>query len=276
MKRQHPEVLAFLSQSGITLSVLLLSLGATVQPVRSSLTERSLGQAMPLAQLQTDTPSAPSQSSSDRSVARITTLFNVLLGILIVLLAATIAALWLLRRAVIQEIATRATEQLEGLQELESQIAKTRENAKTILEEVETIADDVAEEAELFQQDVAKERDTLSSLIVDLAQSKTKTLADLATQLVTSKQALEDVGITLAEQLTSSQSVIEQQQSTALEQLAASEQEFAAHLAKLQAAAVAQQTLMIGHLEQLKTDVKPHLDAVQSDVQQQKEHTLQA
>src|SRR5579883_64158 len=190
MKRQPSEVFAVRPPRGMMLPVLLLLMATVMPPARSQTTAEDplLRQPPVVAPLQTMASSGQPQAAVDQSLTRMTTLFNILLGILIVLLGATIGSLWLLRHAVIQEIATRAKEQLEGLQELESQIAKTRENAKAILDEMEAIADDAADDADQFQQDIAKERDTLSRLVAELAQSKTQMIAELEAQLVTSRQ----------------------------------------------------------------------------------------
>jgi len=90
---------------------------------------------------------------------------------ILVLLRIAIAALWLLRRAVIQEVATRVKEQLEELGDLEGQV-RAREDAKNILEEVEEIAEAVENEAENLQQEMGRERETYPGLFLPLLNQK--------------------------------------------------------------------------------------------------------
>jgi len=73
------------------------------------------------------------------------------------------------------KVATRVKEQLEELGDLEGQVARAREDAKNILEEVEEIAEAVENEAENLQQEMGRERETLSGL-VSLLNQKSKLL----------------------------------------------------------------------------------------------------
>jgi len=62
------------------------------------------------------------------------------------------------------EVATRVKEQLE---ELEGQVARAREDAKNILEEVEEIAEAVENEAENLQQEMGRKRNLSASSLLN-------------------------------------------------------------------------------------------------------------
>src|SRR6476646_8646359 len=152
MKRQNHDIFALVPRGGIALSILLLSVGvASAQPARSktllTLDSSAIAQQWSdpqsgelVAQVPSNSVVAEQvQAEVNRTLGKAITLFNVLLGVLIVLLGTAIATLWFLRRAVITEIATRAKEQLETLGTLEEQVTKATEDAREVLDAAEAI-----------------------------------------------------------------------------------------------------------------------------------------
>ncbi|MEB3338009.1 MAG: hypothetical protein VKJ46_11130, partial [Leptolyngbyaceae bacterium] len=115
MMRQKQVNSPFGSHSSLTLLMCLLSVGvASIKPAgafssRPNLDAAHLGQRQVLlAQIPQEAQvSQQVKAEVDRTLSRMATLFNILLGTLVVLLALAIATLWIMRRAVIQEIATR-------------------------------------------------------------------------------------------------------------------------------------------------------------------------
>jgi len=90
-------------------------------------------------------------------------------------------------------VATRVKEQLEELGDLEGQVARAREDAKNILEEVEEIAEAVENEAENLQQEMGRERETLSGLVSPLLNQKSKLLQNYRQNSKNSIQNLEQL-----------------------------------------------------------------------------------
>lgn len=104
--------LPLVSQSGIVLSTFLVSIGfAQAQPIEPKTLESTpktviVAQAQQLEQLQQERRVQQQvQAEANQIFSRTMTLFNILLVTLALLLAAAIAALFLLRRAVIREVA---------------------------------------------------------------------------------------------------------------------------------------------------------------------------
>jgi len=66
----------------------------------------------------------------------------------------------------------------QELGDLEGQVARAREDAKNILEEVEEIAEAVENEAENLQQEMGRERETLSGLVSSLLRANYYRITD--------------------------------------------------------------------------------------------------
>ncbi|NJN59385.1 MAG: hypothetical protein HC879_18750 [Leptolyngbyaceae cyanobacterium SL_5_9] len=200
MKRKNHKVVALVAQRSIV-SFLLLSVGLVAPiPARSaeSPTTEASEEASELILAQRLTAEEREelerlrdaqqtqeqvQAEANRVFSRTTTLFNVLLAVLALLLVAAIAALWLLRRAVIREVTAIAKNHVKELGDLEGEIVKTKSEVESILQEAEDIADELSQYADEFQAEVGTKRDVLSKLVAEIGQLRDKTAAEFETHL---------------------------------------------------------------------------------------------
>ncbi len=143
MKRKNPAIFSLLSQGMILVATFLLSVGlVSAKPLQSESPTMTLAQADNrqqeeveelLDELQKERQVQEQvQAEANRAFSRTTTWFNVLLAILALLLAATIVALWILRRAVIREVTEIVKTHLEELGGLESQLASAKQEVSNI------------------------------------------------------------------------------------------------------------------------------------------------
>ena len=95
MKRKNQKVFTLVSRSGIILSTLLLSIGVASVPTRSDASNLTLAQVPTQEQEKLEPRQERLQVQAEfyRDLDRTTTLFNVLLGILVLLLGAALLAL---------------------------------------------------------------------------------------------------------------------------------------------------------------------------------------
>ncbi|HEY9668020.1 MAG TPA: hypothetical protein V6C91_14510, partial [Coleofasciculaceae cyanobacterium] len=174
MKHKNRYIFALVARVSAILSTFLLSVGlAIAQPAPTSIPAASLQEQQELERLREERRIREQVQSE---VSQTTTLFNVMLATLAVLLAAAIVGLFLLRRAVIREVAELVRVHLKELGELEGKIARANQDVKHILREAETMEIELRNEAENFQQEIGVKRDNIFQILTELSQSKKQAL----------------------------------------------------------------------------------------------------
>ncbi|HYE74465.1 MAG TPA: hypothetical protein VEF04_14095, partial [Blastocatellia bacterium] len=288
MKRQNQDIFALVPRGGIALSILLLSVGvANAQPTRSKtllpLDSSVIAQQLDVPQSGELMAQVPSnevvaeqvQAEVNRTLGRAITLFNVLLTVLIVLLGTAIATLWFLRRAVINEIAIRAKEQIEELGTLEVQVTKATEDAREVLDAAEAIAERVEHEAKSLQKRMAQEKGHLADLAIDLSETKAQLLTELQTQLQTAKQRLAEFESDFTTHIAELQSGSQERQAQTLETFAIAERDFAGQLTQLQAIAQQHKDAIVADLEAVKAEFTPQVTELHTVAQHQQAEVLE-
>ncbi|HEY9709650.1 MAG TPA: hypothetical protein V6D48_15705, partial [Oculatellaceae cyanobacterium] len=254
MKYKNLHIFAWVARVSVMLSTFLLSVGlAMAQPVNPNAPGEnpnsglSTRERQELDRLREDRRIQQQvQLEANRAFSRTTTLFNVMLATLALLLAGAIAALWLLRRAVIQEVAALVRTHLKELGDLEGKIAHANQDVRKILQEAQNLEADLHNEAGIFQQEIGDKRENLSQLLSEVSQSKKEALAELHRQIQDAKQSLDTL-----------------------------QTKFTTELSQLQSDAQQQKGLILQNLEKLSSDFAPELSVIRSDVQAQKDAVLQ-
>jgi hypothetical protein len=95
------------------------------------------------------------QQQADLAYRRATTLFTVLLTLMVLLVAVGVVMLWVLRRSVVQEVATVVRGQLNQMTDLENRIRSATRDLNTVLKDAEDVADTIDQQAEDFKDDLA-------------------------------------------------------------------------------------------------------------------------
>ncbi|HAA29916.1 MAG TPA: hypothetical protein DCE56_22215, partial [Cyanobacteria bacterium UBA8553] len=311
MKYKNLHIFAWVARLSVILSTFLLSVGlAMAQPVKPNAeinptSALSTRERQELDRLREDRRIQQQvQLEANRAFNQTTTLFNVMLATLALLLGGAIAALWLLRRAVIQEVAALVRTHLKEMGDLEGKISHAHQDVQKILQEAENLEADLHNEADIFQQEIGTKRENLSQLLSEVSQSKKAALAELQTQIQEAKQALENLETTFSTELSQLQSDAQQhkslilqnleklssdftpelsgirsdvqaQKDAVLQNLEQSETEFAAGLSQLQANVQQQRDFILQNLEKLSAEFAPELSTIQADVQAQKDTVLQ-
>ncbi|NEQ22241.1 MAG: hypothetical protein F6K28_24215, partial [Microcoleus sp. SIO2G3] len=254
MKHKNLGIFAWLAQCSVILSTFLLSVDlANAQSANPNAPEStptsviSNQERQELERLREERRiSEQVQVEASRAFTRTTTLFNIMLATLALLLAGSLVALFLLRRAVIREVAELVRTHLNEVGDLEGKIKSANQQAQTLLQETEEIGDEINTEAQNFQQELGSKREHLSQLLSEVSQSKKQALTELEAQIQEAKQALEKL-----------------------------ESEFTARITELHLDAQQQKSLIFQNLEQLSAGFTPELSAIQEDVQARKKTVLQ-
>ena len=96
-------------------------------------------------------------------------------------LGAAIAAFFLLRRAVIREVAELVRTHLKEMGELEGKITRANQNVQNILRETENMEAELKNEADHFHQEIGVKRDNIFHQLSEVSQSKKQALTELIT-----------------------------------------------------------------------------------------------
>ncbi len=137
MKHKNLNIFAWMAHISVILSTFLFSVGlALAQPAPAPTSALSTQERQELERLRED---RWVQRQVQAEVNRTTTLFNVMLVTLALLLAGAIAGLFLLRRAVIREVAEVVRAHLKELGDLEGKLVRANQDVQTILQEAETL-----------------------------------------------------------------------------------------------------------------------------------------
>ncbi|MGB5900829.1 MAG: hypothetical protein WBG66_21745, partial [Geitlerinemataceae cyanobacterium] len=190
MKRKNPEIFPWVSRSGVILSVLLLSVGAVgaqVPPTPTTKPGISPQEQQELEQLR---EAQIIREQVQAEVAQTKAVFNVLLGVLGLLLASALVGLWLLRRSVVREVTILVKDHLNELTDLEEKINTADREVRKLLQGSKTLATQFERETETFLREIDRQREAVSGLVADLSHSQQNSLADFQTQAHKARQAL--------------------------------------------------------------------------------------
>ncbi|MEM0979498.1 MAG: hypothetical protein AAGH78_04400, partial [Cyanobacteria bacterium P01_H01_bin.58] len=108
------------------------------------------------------------QQEANVAFTQATTLFSILLGALVLLIAVGVAMLWFLRRSVVQEVAAVVRTQLNEMTDLEHRIRAATRELNSVLKDAEEVADDIEQGAESFQDELAQKRRALTQALEEI------------------------------------------------------------------------------------------------------------
>lgn len=242
--------LAWISRSSVILTLVLLSAGVSMaqspkspEPKPSTPTKTiSPKERLELEQLrQQQLLQEQVQAEAQRTFKQTMTLFNLLLGLLGILLAATLVGLWLLRRSVVREVTVIVKNHLNELGDLEGKIAVANQQMQAVIRETDKIAQDLNAEADDFQDELGTNRDQIGEWLTELSQVRQGALQNFQQETQEVTQEINRLEI-----------------------------EFSKQLADLQNRASNQQDLILQNLDKLGTNYANHVAGLQADVDGQK------
>ena len=244
MKNKNPIFSNLALKSAIFLSPLLLSTAFISSYSVPFATSQILSnqEREELARLRQETKAQKQvQSDFERAFTRTNTLLNIWLTILSLFPVALIAILWFFRRAVIREIVERAMEQIQGIENLQTQLTTVQLEAKQLIQESKHTTQELAQEVNTLKQKIQGEEQNLSILLSDLPKSKQEFLTALELEV---KSAQENI------------SALEFRLNTQLEQLNLSAQ---------------QQRITIDNIKKLEIELFSQFTQLKSEVETQKD-----
>ena len=256
-----------------------------------------LSSLSPVLAQQTPPQSSITQTEASREFNRTVTLFNILLGVLVLLLVIAIATLFATRRKVIKQLAEVIKTNLHDLEALEAKLAEANKLVESTIVSAQDTADELNIETEDLHQEIATQKEQLSKHQAELTHSKQQLLTNLETQINRAKHTLEQSETVFAERLHELQNdaqkqhfltlkdltqlkselpqeltVLQHQKDEVVASLKQSESKFIKALNQLQVKAEERQQLIIQNLEKLGADFPTRLE---TDLQAQKDEISQ-
>ena len=173
MSSKYPKFSLWLSHSSLILATLLLSTsGAVARSIPTA--PIMLAQSSQLEELPTEEQIQQQiEAEANRFFGRTLAQFNlIILVTLVLLLTGAIAALWLLRKAVIREVAHLVGKNLQELNKAKSELDRISQDLQQILQTARQTSDRLEEETENFQQELKQKRKIISGLLSELNRAK--------------------------------------------------------------------------------------------------------
>ena len=159
MSHKYSQFSLWLAHSSLILTTLFLP---TLLP-----TERAVAQSSQLEQPTTDQEiQSQIEAEANRFFSRTITQFNlIILATLALLLTGAIASLWLLRKAVVREVAHLVSSNLQELNTAKSQLNKVTQDLQQMLNNAQQMNNQLDIEVEDFQQELNQKRDIISGAV---------------------------------------------------------------------------------------------------------------
>ncbi len=195
MSSKYPQFSLWLSPSSLILTILLLPTGWAC--AQSTSTPQILWPQSPqLAQLPSESQIQERiEAEANRIFSRTITQFNlIILATLALLLTGALASLWLLRRAVVREVAHLVSTNLQELETAKSQLNSVTQDIQQILQTAQQISARLEAEVEDFQQELNQKRETISGLLSELGSAKQQGLTTIDSEINTYQQTLVQSG----------------------------------------------------------------------------------
>ena len=136
----------------------------------------------------------PVKSDLEIAFTRTNTLINIWLTILSLFPVALIAVLWFFRRAVIREIVERAMQQIQGIENLQTQLTTVQAEAKKLIQASKNTTQELAQEVNTLKQKIHGEEENLSILLSDLPKSKQEFLTALEIEVKSAQENISNLG----------------------------------------------------------------------------------
>ncbi len=174
------------------------------------------------------------QAQANRDFNRTVTLFNILLGVLGLLLVIAIATLFVIRRRVVKQLAEVVKTNLYELKELEKKLAEASIAVENTIVSAQDTADELNSDADDLHQEIATQKEQLSKHQAELVRSKEQLLANLEAQINRAKYTLEQSETSFAERLQELQNEAQKQHFLILKDLTQLKAELPQELTKLQ------------------------------------------
>ena len=237
------------------------------------------------------------QSQQTREFNRTVTLFNILLGVLVLLLVIAIATLFATRRKVIKQLAEVVKTNFHELDALEKKLAEANKLVESTIVSVQDTADELNIDADELHQEITAQKEHLSKHLAELTRSKQQLLTNLETQINRAKHTLEESETNFAELLQELQNdaqkqhflilkdltqlkaelpqeltILQQRKDEVVESLKQSESKFIKALNQLQVKTEERQQSIIQNLEKIGADFPTQLE---TDLQGKKDEILQ-
>jgi hypothetical protein len=196
MKNKKPILSNIALKSTIFFSPLLLLTAFISQSIVPSATAQVLSN-----QHQEKLAQKPVKSDLEIAFTRTNTLINIWLTILSLFPVALIAVLWFFRRAIIREIVERGMQQIQGIENLQTQLTTVQIEAKNLIRESQNTTQELAQEVNNFKQKIQGEQENLSMLLSDLPKSKQEFLTALEIEVKSAQENISNLEFTLNTQL---------------------------------------------------------------------------
>ena len=236
MSNKHPKFSLWLSQSSLILATLLIPSGGAI--ARSiSIPQNLLAQSPQLTQVPSDQQIEERiQAEANRVFSRTIAQFNlIILATLALLLAGAIASLWLLRKAVVGEVAHLVSINLQELDTAKSQLNKVTQDLQRMLETAQQKSNSLEHDVENFQQELKQKREIISGLLAEFGSAKQQGLKTIKGEINTYQQTVAKL-----------------------------EAEFKQQLAKLETDTKQQKDLIVENMTRLSSEFTPQLNLMQS------------
>ncbi|MTJ37191.1 hypothetical protein FJR08_22645, partial [Dolichospermum sp. UHCC 0260] len=277
MNSKNPMFSNLALKSAIFLSPLLLSTAFISGYSVPSATAQILSnqEREELARLRQETRTQKQvQSDFERAFTRTNTLLNIWLTILSLFPVALIAMLWFFRRAVIREIVERAMQQIQGIENLQTQLTTVQAEAKKLIQASKNTTQELAQEVNTLKQKIHGEEENLSILLSDLPKSKQEFLTALEIEVKSAQENISNLEFRLntqLEQLTLSA----QQQKITIDNIKKLEFELFSQFTQLKSEVENQKDIAVSDIEQSRADLISQFQELESETQQQKFHTVE-
>jgi uncharacterized protein YoxC len=131
------------------------------------------------------------KAEAERQFKNATLLFTVFLIILGVIIAAAIVMLWLLRRAVIREVAEVVQSRLGELKTLKVQVANAQSQIDGVLAQADGMRSDLNVELAKVQSIATLKQESIQALVNDLTKKQQQALKSLQVQMESSQVTLQ-------------------------------------------------------------------------------------
>jgi hypothetical protein len=183
MKSKSQAILIYLFRNAVILPSLVLAASLTYQPAIFAQTPETPAESLSEEQQELERLRQERelqdqvQAEANRIFSRTMLLFNLMLGLLAILLGGAIVALWILRRSVIHEVTGIVESHLNELGDLEHRVSTGNRKLEAVLQNTEDLTVELHQEADRFEQDLNHKRDRFETLESELVQSKKQTVA---------------------------------------------------------------------------------------------------
>lgn len=253
MRRKNLNIFPLIFHGGIILTSCLVAIGMLDLQVSTNRTSKlALAQTPTTAeQLNNSTSEQQNQAEIDRLFNRTLIQFNlIILVTLALLLIGAIATLWLLRRAVIREVSSIVSNNLQELDIARNKLDETTKEVNNILQTARRTETKLNRQAEDFYRELNHQQETITQLLAKLSQSKEQAVNVIESHQKNTYQSLEKLETQFTNQITQLQTKVEQQAEIILQEFTSLSNNLPNQLEVIQKDAEAKKEVIIKNLEE--------------------------